>query len=232
MQQQKVKVSLYDVQPPDTVLLDLTLSLEILLTQMKGKCRYNIRLAEKSGVKVRVAEASEIGIFYSLYQTTAKRDRIAIHSRDYYESLLRQSSAGAAGGFTGAEVRLYIAEHEGEALAAIITLFSAREAVYLYGASSNDKRNLMPSYLLQWQAIQDAKQYGAAIYDFYGIPPTDDEKHPMHGLYRFKTGFGGKIIHRIGSIDMPLSWKYPYYRFAESLRSTWYKKISKLFKRR
>jgi lipid II:glycine glycyltransferase (peptidoglycan interpeptide bridge formation enzyme) len=230
MQQQKFLASVYNVQPPDSVILDLSLPEEMLLTQMKGKCRYNIKLAEKNGVKVRVsstaAMTADMDTFYDLYETTAKRDRIAIHGREYYESLLSLRGDGFP------EMRLYFAEHDGEALAAIITLFSKREAVYLYGASSNNKRNLMPAYLLQWQAIRDAKQYGAKIYDFYGIPPSDDEKHPMHGLYRFKTGFGGKTIHRIGSIDMPLSWKYPYYRFAETFRAVWYKQITKLFKRR
>ncbi|QTQ12896.1 peptidoglycan bridge formation glycyltransferase FemA/FemB family protein [Treponema parvum] len=120
----------------------------------------------------------------------------------------------------------------GEPLAAIIVLFCKREAVYLYGASGNKKRNFMPSYLLQWRAINDAKKYGSAFYDLYGMPPSDDERHPMHGLYRFKTGFGGKIIHRPGSMDVPLSFLYFPYVFLEALRSFYHKKIKKIFVRR
>ncbi len=122
-----------------------------------------------------------------------------------------------------------MASFEGENLAAIITLFTKNQAIYLYGASSNSHRNLMPAYLLQWQAIQDAKNHGCQSYDFYGIPPTDDENHPMHGLYRFKTGFGGEIVHRTGSMDVNLSPLYAPYAVAEKLRLIWFKKIKKLF---
>jgi lipid II:glycine glycyltransferase (peptidoglycan interpeptide bridge formation enzyme) len=127
-------------------------------------------------------------------------------------------------------VRLYLAEHEGECIAAIITLFSPRQAVYLYGASSNIKRNLMATYLLQWQAITDAKDAGSRIYDFYGISPTDDKHHPMHGLYRFKTNFGGTIIHRPGSIDAVVSPVYRLYCVMEKVRMFYHKRIKKFLR--
>ena len=125
-------------------------------------------------------------------------------------------------------ITVYIASHEGENLASIITLFSKSEAVYLYGASSNAKRNLMPAYLLQWTAICDAKSYGSVVYDFYGMPPSDDKNHPMYGLYLFKTGFGGRIVHRPGSLDFPLSPLYAPYAFAESARAFYHKRIKKI----
>jgi lipid II:glycine glycyltransferase (peptidoglycan interpeptide bridge formation enzyme) len=212
------------VQPPDTVLLDLTPGTEDLRGAMKSKCRYNIRLAEKNGVTVRRTNAAEIGVFYDLYGITAQRDKIAVHSRSYYEDLLNRSAPGY-------DTRLYIASHDGEDLAAIITLFTAKEAVYLYGASSNNKRNLMPAYLLQWQAIQDAKAFGSRVYDFYGIPPTEDGTHPLHGLWRFKTGFGGAIVHRAGTLDAPLSPLYGTYRLVETARTVWYKRLNKLLRR-
>jgi lipid II:glycine glycyltransferase (peptidoglycan interpeptide bridge formation enzyme) len=80
---------------------------------------------------------------------------------------------------------------------------------------------------LQWQAITDAKKSHCVEYDFYGIPPNSDENHPMHGLYRFKTGFGGAIVHRPGSIDAPLSRLYALYRAAENLRAFYHKKLKK-----
>jgi lipid II:glycine glycyltransferase (peptidoglycan interpeptide bridge formation enzyme) len=164
-----------------------------------------------------VREAGEAGldVFYRLFEETAKRDGLAIHSRDYYAALF-----ALAGKQSGVELRLYIAAHEGEDLAAIIVLFRrgtfaqgnaqgsglggsfrGGEAVYLYGASSNNKRNLMAPYLLQWTAMKDAGASGCTRYDLFGIPPNDDPSHPMAGLYRFKTGFGGSIIHRSGSWD-------------------------------
>ncbi len=211
-----------NIQPPDTVVLDLHQSEEELLENMKGKWRYNIRLAEKKGVTVVKGNLPDIEIFYRLYEQTAQRDGIAIHSKKYYESLF-----SLADSYTDVQVSLYMAVHEGDVIASIITLFTKQQGVYVYGASSNEKRNLMSTYLLQWKAITDAKTYGCRFYDFYGIPPTDDENHPMHGLYRFKTGFGGTIVHRIGSIDYPVHPLYFFYIKAERLRNFWYKKIKK-----
>lgn len=216
------------VQPPDSVILDLTAGEQELLSQMKSKWRYNIRLAEKKGVKVNCFHSDSQGFeeafdsFYELFETTGKRDGISPHDKSYYLDLLKKGN-----GSNEADVRLYMAEHEGENLAGIITLFCKREAVYLFGASGNNKRNLMPSYLLQWTAIKDAMEAGCPLYDFYGIPPVNDESHPMHGLYLFKTGFGGKIIHRTGSFDIPLNGFYRLYLMAESLRSFYHKTILK-----
>jgi lipid II:glycine glycyltransferase (peptidoglycan interpeptide bridge formation enzyme) len=198
-----------DIQPPDTVLIDLTQSEEELFSTMKEKCRYNVRLSAKKGVIVRQAGEEALDVFYRLFEETAERDGIAIHHRDYYAALFalaaeRENAAPDGAGNSesgGVELRLYIAAHGGEDLAAIITLFRGEEAVYLYGASSNSKRNLMATYLLQWTAIKDAKAFGCKRYDLFGIPPGDDPSHPMAGLYRFKTGFGGSVIHRSGSWD-------------------------------
>ena len=220
-----------DIQPPDTVLLDLGQPLDALLAQCKPKWRYNIRLAEKKGVQVRCFPGNQaedvIPLFYQLYRETAARDGIAIHSENYYRSLCRL----AADGTFDTErilISIYIAYFEEKPLAAIITLFSPSGAVYLYGASSNEHRNLMPAYLLQWQAIQDAQKYGCPSYDFYGIPPTDDSNHPMHGLYRFKTGFGGAVIHRVGTLDIPVrGFRYRLYSCAERLRAFWFKTLKK-----
>ena len=254
-----------DIQPPDTVLLDLQKSEDELLNAMKSKWRYNIRLAEKKGVVITAYRANDIHsgagsesngniddaltVFYDLYKTTASRDGIAIHAKRYYEDIVHASAqscshntseqhAGAPQGSASAQqakpagtaplISVYVASHEGEPLAAIITLFSKHEAVYLYGASSNVKRNFMSTYLLQWSAIKDAKAYGSSVYDFYGMPPTDDKNHPMHGLYLFKTGFGGAIVHRPGSFDVPLSVWYKLYALAENVRAFYHKRIKKI----
>ncbi|MDR1785478.1 MAG: peptidoglycan bridge formation glycyltransferase FemA/FemB family protein [Spirochaetaceae bacterium] len=216
------------VQAPDTVVLDLTLSEEGLLAQMKGKWRYNIRLAEKRGVTVRQGDAGDLGVFYGLYGLTARRDGIGIHAPGYYESLFKTAERRGSG--EGPDVRLYLASHGGEVLAGIITLFFHGQGVYLYGASSNSKRNLMAPYLLQWRALRDARAAGCTAYDLYGIPPTEDEGHPMHGLYLFKTGFGGRIIHRPGCVDVPLSPLYPAFVLAERARSFYYKRFRKIFR--
>ena len=140
---------------------------------------------------------------------------------------MKKSSEEIKAGKDVPEINLYIAKHEEDYLGAIITLFSKTESIYLYGCSSNVKRNLMPNFLLQWTAMKDAKAYGSRYYDMYGMPPTDDEYHPMHGLYLFKTGVGGKNIHRPGTFDMPVSLWYGLIIKAETLRAFWHKKILK-----
>jgi lipid II:glycine glycyltransferase (peptidoglycan interpeptide bridge formation enzyme) len=218
----------YDVQPPDTVILDLGKSEEELLEGMKPKWRYNVRLAEKKGV--RVQRENDIDSFYEMYKETASRDKISIHSKEYY---LKMLDAGLLAGVDSPKIMLLIARHGGEAIAGIIVALYGGRAVYLYGASSDKKRNFMPAYALQWEAIRAAKEAGCTEYDFFGIPPSEAPAHPMAGLYRFKTGFGGKIVHRAGSWDFPLR-KYPYaaYRRAEALRAFWHKKVKKLLLRK
>lgn len=221
-----------DVQPPDTVLLSLEGSEEELLAGMKAKWRYNIRLASKKGVEVAEEGRAAVPLFYRLYEETAKRDRIAIHPQGYYEGLFDLaaapgSSPSAAEG-PRPDLRLWVARHEGEALAAIISLHYGETATYLYGASSDEKRSLMPTYALQWAAIRAAKAAGCLRYDFYGIPPREDPGHPMAGLYRFKTGFGGRILHYAGSWDLPLRpLAYAAWRAAEALRALWFKDLKK-----
>jgi lipid II:glycine glycyltransferase (peptidoglycan interpeptide bridge formation enzyme) len=181
------------------VLIGLGASGEDILRGMKPKWRYNIGLAAKKGVTTERRDEQGLDAFYALYRETAKRDGIAIHGPEYYKTLFACSREKA-----GQELRLYLAFHEGAPLAGIIILLRGSSAVYLYGASSNEKRNFMAPYALQWQAIQDARAAGCTEYDLYGIPPREDPAHPMAGLYRFKTGFGGRIIHRSGS------WDYTY----------------------
>jgi lipid II:glycine glycyltransferase (peptidoglycan interpeptide bridge formation enzyme) len=206
-----------DIQPPDTVLVDLTPPLDEILAAMKPKCRYNIGLAHKHGVVVREQE-DNIGIFYRLLTETAQRDGIAVHGIEYYRALFEEFR-GENTRTVSAQLRLYTARHENDDLAAIVALFRGTQATYLYGASSNIKRNLMAPYALQWKAMQDAKAFGCAVYDLFGIPPDESSSHPMAGLYRFKTGFGGAIVRRPGS------WDYPYkpalhtlFKSAENLR--------------
>ena len=222
-----------DIQPPDTVLIDLKQPMESIIGEMKSKWRYNARLALKKGVTVRRAGAEEAGVFYELLKTTSRRDGIAIHSLEYYQTILGgviKSEAIVSRETT--DTRLYLAEHEGELLAGIVTLFRGREAVYLYGASSDKKRSLMAPYALQLKAMEDAKEAGCELYDLFGIPPDEDPSHPMAGLYRFKTGFGGKIVHRPGSWDFPYRpLVYRLFRGAETLRKnlrTIKKRIKKL----
>jgi len=215
-----------DVQPPDSVVLDVARSDDEILAGMKPKWRYNVRLAEKKGVTVASEGAAAIADFYALYETTSARDHIAIHPMSYYERLFGLKAASPDE--PKADIRLWIARYDGKALAGIITAFYGKEATYLYGASSDEHRNLMPAYALQWAAIRAAREAGCETYDFYGIPPVDDPNHAMSGLYRFKTGFGGEIRHYAGTWDYVLRpAAYAAFRAAERARLFWHKTIKK-----
>jgi lipid II:glycine glycyltransferase (peptidoglycan interpeptide bridge formation enzyme) len=213
-----------DIQPPSTVLVSLAGDEEELLARMKRKTRYNVRLASKRGVSTTVSAEPDLGRWYRLYRETAERDRIAIHSEAYYRRLfeLAEHIDGAP--------RLFLVEafHEGEYLAGNIIALYRGTATYMYGASSNRKRNLMPSYAVQWASMRLAGEEGCSVYDLFGIPPAEDPSHPMHGLYRFKTGFGGEIIHRCGGWDAPVSGlRYAGFRLAEAVRSYYHKRLKK-----
>lgn len=222
-----------DIQPPDTTQVDLTRTEEEILAAMKNKWRYNVNLAKRKGVQIQKVSGNSLNlsdfvdIFYDLYKETSARDGIAMHAKAYYKDLLELSAQEAQKGSDVPQVNLYVASHEGDNLGAIMTLFSKTESVYLYGCSSNKKRNLMPNFLLQWTAMSDAKAYGSRYYDMYGMPPTDDPSHPMHGLYLFKSGFGGRNVHRAGSYDVPLKGIYKLCVLAEGARAFWHKKILK-----
>ena len=212
-----------DVQPPSTVLIDLTVSSEDLLAAMHKKNRYNIGLAERKGVKVRSAGEDELDRWYGLYRETALRDRITIHPLRYYRRLFELARDSRP-----LTLDLYLAEHEGELLAGVIVARFGDQATYLYGASSNARRNLMPNYALQWHAIVGARESGLSTYDLFGVPPADDPAHPMHGLFRFKTGFGGQLVHRAGSWDVVTApMRYAAYRFAERARSFYFHRMRK-----
>ncbi len=219
----RLKKSLSDVQPPNTVILDISGGEEEILSGMKHKTRYNIRLAEKKGVSVSVGNIDDLDKWYSLYCETAKRDRIAIHSLDYYGSVLRLGRAN-----NSVQTELLLARVEGVVVAGIIIAVKAKRCTYLYGASSNEMRNYMPNHALQWRAIRLARERGCETYDFFGIPAKDDPGHPMSGLYRFKTGFGGRIVNRYGCYDVPYKpVSYGLYSIAESLRMFYYKTLKK-----
>ncbi len=183
------------IQPRRTILLDLTLDEDILLANMKEKWRYNIRLAGRKGVQVRIAQTvADVRNWYSLLQATSIRDRFGIHTLNYYLQAWQIFTPRN-------QARLFLADYNGQLLAGIFVGLMAKQAIYLYGASSNEQRQLMPNYLLQWEAIRWAKQEGATTYDFWGIPETDDQGEAMAGVYRFKSGWGGRVVCFLGNYE-------------------------------
>jgi len=169
--------------------------------RMKQKTRYNIRLAEKKGVTVRAWD--DIESFHKMMLLTGGRDGFGVHSLEYYRhayELLHPKQMG----------ELLLAEYESKPLAALFIARNGNRAYYLYGASTDEERNRMPTYILQWKAMKWAKARGCEEYDLWGVPDEDEstleaifeKRHDgLWGVYRFKRGFGGELKRAVQAMD-------------------------------
>ena len=209
-----------NILPANTVLVDLHRSEEEILSQMKPKTRYNIKLSERKGVDVRSVGIEGLDVWYKLYCETANRNKLNVNSLDYFRSVFTSRMEKIT---DDVEVKLLIAYADKEPLAAMFLVLSSHRATYLYGASSSENRNMMPTYALQWKAIQIAKANRCTEYDMFGIAPRPEPSHPMYGLYKFKQGFGGEIYHQLGCWDYPLDEeKYSVFQAYEMKQQGYY----------
>jgi lipid II:glycine glycyltransferase (peptidoglycan interpeptide bridge formation enzyme) len=192
-----------DVQVSKTIILDLSKTEDKLLKEMHQKTRYNIRLAEKKGVKIREAAEGEFEKFWELMSQTVNRDGFRLHEKDYYEKMIEVDG-----------VKLFLGEAENKILCSGIFSFFGDTAVYLHGASSNENRELMAPHILQWELARRAKALGFKYYDFFGV---DEKKWP--GVTRFKRGFGGKEVNYPGTFDVIFDiFKYDGYKVLRFVR--------------
>ncbi len=207
---QAPKILTHLQEPAQTLILDLTRSSDELLAAMHHKTRYNIRLAARKGVQVSAIEQpnqNDIKNFNHLMHITSQRNKIKIHSADYYSQLINYFSQAST---AEVKLKLYQAKYQEHILASALMVYFGQTATYLHGASSNQFRQLMPNHLLQWQMIQDAQQAGYQLYDFWGISQTNSQ---WAGITRFKQGFGGQIISFLGIWDYILR-PSPYQLFS------------------
>ena len=213
MSTQRFVASEWTVQPRRTVLVDLRPDENDILAQMKPKTRYNIRLAERKGIVISRGTAEDLSDFHRLLLITGERASFGVHTLDYYRrvwSLFRERDS----------VALFLARYAGRTLAAILIIAWGKTAYYMYGGSSDEERQRMPTYLLQWEAMRWAKTRGCQLYDLWGIPDVDDAEvgediqaaetsgvlsQGMGGLYRFKRGFGGRETRYVGAYDAILN---------------------------
>lgn len=158
-----------------------------------SKTRYNIRLAERKGVEVKLMGKEAVADFSRIMMETGVRDGFVVRSADYFANMLDN---------LGEHARLYMAYAGDVAVAGTLAIQYGDKVWYLYGASSNSHRNLMPNYLLQWNMIQWAVETGCRIYDFRGVSGDLSEDNPLYGLYRFKKGFNGDFTEFIGEFDL------------------------------
>ncbi len=174
---------------------------EELFANLTQKTRYNVRVAQKKGVEIKVCGKEYLDEFMRIYNTTGERDGFSTRPKIYFERMLDA---------LGENVRLYMAFYEGKAIAGAVTTNYGGKTCYVYGASDNVFRNVMPNYLIQWEMIRWAVETSCFLYDFQGISGDMSEDNHMYGLYRFKRGFNGCIDELAGEFDKtyrPLSAK-------------------------
>jgi lipid II:glycine glycyltransferase (peptidoglycan interpeptide bridge formation enzyme) len=197
----KLETSPHNIQPPRTIIIDISGSEESILARMKQKTRYNIRLAEKKGVTVRTWD--DLSAFHRMMLATGGRDGFGVHSLDYYKRAYELMHPKGM-------CEILLAEYEGRPLAALFVARHGRRAYYLYGASTDEERNRMPTYVLQWEAMKWAKAHDCTEYDLWGVPDEDEavleanfeSRHDgLWGVYRFKRGFGGELKRAAQAMD-------------------------------
>ncbi len=187
------------------MLIDLARGEDELLTAMKPKTRYNVRLAQKKGVEIRSGDLNDLDLLYHLYAETAQRDGFIIRPIDYYRD--------AWGSFIRAGLAYpLIAVVDRQAVAGLIFFRFADRAWYMYGMSSHLHREKMPNYLLQWEAMRRAKAQGCTVYDLWGAPDELNENDSMWGVFKFKEGLGAEFTPHVGAYDFVVSragyWLY------------------------
>lgn len=215
------------VQATETMIMDLSQSEARLLAHMKQKTRYNVRLAERHGVKIVSPEeqgALDPSLFVSLLQETARRNGFRLHPESYYREMMAlYLSGGEQGSAPAFSLRLFFAQYEDTVVASALVGFFGNRATFLHGASSETHKNVMAPYLLHWEIMRHAKARGFTEYDLWGVVTERtpaDQRAKWEGFSRFKLGFGGRVAEYPGAHDLPLNriW-YTFYRTARSVRA-------------
>jgi len=167
-EQEGYRASASGIQPATTIVVSLEEDEDDILKQMKSKTRYKIRLAQRKGVRVKEGDEGDVSLFYELMKETRDRDEFGIHGREYYVEAWRTFAPQD-------QTRLFLAYYDDEPLAGLMAFAFGSRAYYLYGASSDRHRNLMPNHLLQWRAMLWAKGRGCTSYDLWGVPDEAGE---------------------------------------------------------
>ncbi|MBN1922197.1 MAG: peptidoglycan bridge formation glycyltransferase FemA/FemB family protein [Anaerolineae bacterium] len=205
LKQRGWRFSFEQIQFRNTMLIDLQTELDTILARMKPKGRYNIRLAVRKGVTVRLATLADLPLLVDMYAETAQRERFEIRKPAYYRDTWRtfmQSEIGKG----------FIAEVGGEPVAMLIMLHFGKRAWTMYAGSYTRYRTAMPTYLLQWEALRHAQSLGCTTYDMWGAPNELDRRDPLWGVYRLKSSFGAELVSHIGAFDYsPRAWLYRLY---------------------
>ena len=194
---------------------------EELLKSFHEKTRYNIRLAGRKGATIRDGNREDLKDFYKIMQETGNRDNFLIRPLEYFEKMYDCMGKDY--------LRVIMADYNGKPISGAIAIYYGNKVWYLYGASSNQNRNVMPNYLVQWEMIKWALEKKCDIYDFRGVSGHVDEHHPQYGIYKFKKGFNGDFVEFVGELYMvfkPLT-NFAFNTLGEAYRNLQIKKARK-----
>ena len=175
-------------------------SLDDVHRGLNQQWRRNIKKAEKAGVKIVWGGTEDLPVFHELYRETAERDRFVPRPLPYFQRMWTALTAEHPD-----RMRLYLAHHDGEVLAAATMLTVGEHVWYSYGASTSRRREVQPNNAMQWRMMSDAHALGAAVYDLRGITDTLEDGNHLLGLLRFKVGTGGQAAEYLGEWDFPLN---------------------------
>lgn len=215
-----------DLQFKATIFVDLTPSEDEILAGFKQKTRYNIRLAERKGVKVesRPMDKEGVDLMFDLMTATQERAGFFLRKKDYFAGYWMELYQAGMADF-------FVATYNGEVLAGVFATAFATKSYYKDGGSFPIQRNLMAPYLLQWRAMQWAKKKGATSYDMVAVPPKsqlENTEHHQYGLYQFKRGFNEEVTEFVGCYDLPVdSRKFRIWQRQESYYLRLYAKMTK-----
>lgn len=190
----------HNMDAENTWVLDLYKTEEELLTGMRKTTRYLVKKAQGMPIDITVTVSEkDFDEFFRLYTATSQRHSFVPHRglREELEIFAKDHNA-----------KLFLARYEGKLIAGALVIFYGNQAVYHHAASDSTYRDVPAAYLLQWEAIKEAKKQGKVLYNFWGVVPPEKPKHPWQGLTLFKTGFGGRRINFIHAQDLPLTPRY------------------------
>ena len=200
-----------EIQPRYVFRLDIKdKTEEEIFANFQQKTRYNVRLATKKGVTIKEGKREDLADFHKIMQVTGRRDNFIIRPLEYFQKMYDELG--------DEHMKILMAYHEDKPISGILDIIYGNKIWYLYGASSNEHRNLMPNYLLQWEGIKYAISQKKDVYDFRGVSGVVDESHPQYGLYRFKKGFNAEFTEFIGEIYIPFKpLVYKAYKISEKI---------------
>lgn len=200
-----------EIQPRYVFRLDIKGKTEDeIFAGFHSKTRYNVRLATRKGVTVKEGTKEDLKDFHKIMVETGARDGFIIRPLEYFEKMYDELAPK--------HMKVLMAYYEGKPISGVIPIMYGNKTWYLYGASSNAYRNVMPNYLLQWEMIKLAIQRKDDMFDLRGVSGVVDENHPQYGLYRFKKGFGAEFTEFIGEIYIPYKKvRYALYQFSEKV---------------